>query len=184
MIINKYLAKYHFSEHHKINVNGTNVQIMNAIMTLRKNEISRIMNFLMSVRLIAVKDKKRVINQNKGILLDEMQSNKFIILERSEKELVLGLIGKFWNLSDPMELEINSPAEFLNFDDGEYGVVAFNFLVKEMEGKNVLTTETRIKITDPKSRRKFAIYWFFIYLGSSYIRYLLLKAIKRKVENR
>jgi hypothetical protein len=46
----------------------------------------------------------------------------------------------------------------------------------------LLTTETRIYATDASSRRAFARYWRVIYPGSSLIRRMWLRAIKKRAE--
>lgn len=44
------------------------------------------------------------------------------------------------------------------------------------------STLTRIWAPDEKTRKKFAIYWRIISLGSGWIRIMWLKAIKRRAE--
>jgi len=46
----------------------------------------------------------------------------------------------------------------------------------------LLSTETRVLATDPKTRRNFAAYWFVIRPGSSVIRRELLKVVARRAE--
>ena len=46
----------------------------------------------------------------------------------------------------------------------------------------VVTTETRVCATDPRTRRKFAMYWWTIYPGSALIRRMWLRAIRRRAE--
>jgi hypothetical protein len=50
------------------------------------------------------------------------------------------------------------------------------------EGRTHCSTETRIHVPDPNTRRKFAFYWRIISMGSAFIRVLWLKAIKKKAE--
>jgi len=46
----------------------------------------------------------------------------------------------------------------------------------------LLSTETRIYISDKKSKRRFAMYWMIVYPGSAGIRRIWLKAIKKRAE--
>jgi len=46
----------------------------------------------------------------------------------------------------------------------------------------LLSTETRVLATDPKTRRTFAAYWCVIRPGSSVIRRELLKVVARRAE--
>jgi hypothetical protein len=48
----------------------------------------------------------------------------------------------------------------------------------------LLTTETRVYATDPAARRRFARYWRVIYPGSSLIRRMWLRAIRKRAERR
>ncbi|MBV8202739.1 MAG: hypothetical protein JOZ15_19150, partial [Acidobacteria bacterium] len=49
-------------------------------------------------------------------------------------------------------------------------------------GACVVTTETRVNATDAATRRRFAAYWRVIYPGSSLIRSMWLRAIRRRAE--
>ena len=58
-----------------------------------------------------------------------------------------------------------------------------NFLVEPKdEGWCRVTTETRVFSTDDSARRAFAAYWRIIYPGSSFIRRMWLRAIRRRAE--
>jgi hypothetical protein len=46
----------------------------------------------------------------------------------------------------------------------------------------LLTTETRIHSSDPATNRRFARYWRVIYPGSSIIRFMWLRAIRKRAE--
>ena len=46
----------------------------------------------------------------------------------------------------------------------------------------VVTTETRVFATDEATRKKFALYWWTIRLGSGLIRRMWLRAIRRRAE--
>ncbi len=47
-----------------------------------------------------------------------------------------------------------------------------------------LTTETRVYVTDPSTRRRFALYWRVIYPGSALIRHMWLRAVAHRAEAR
>ena len=48
------------------------------------------------------------------------------------------------------------------------------------DGISFCNTETGIHVPDPKTRRKFALYWRLISFGSGWTRVLWLRAIKHK----
>ncbi len=61
-------------------------------------------------------------------------------------------------------------------DEPGYVKIAFTFTVTP----GVLATETRVLATDPRARRRFAVYWFVIRAGSGLIRRVWLRAIRRR----
>lgn len=78
--------------------------------------------------------------------------------------IVLSLTGQFWRLRGRGE---EAPAT---------AVVDFR------AGPGSLTTETRVHIPDPDSRRKFARYWRIVRPFSGLTRVLVLRAAKRRAE--
>jgi hypothetical protein len=61
--------------------------------------------------------------------------------------------------------------------------IACDFRVRdEGGGWSELTTETRVFASDPRVRRKFALYWRIIYPGSATIRRTWLEAIRQRAE--
>lgn len=57
------------------------------------------------------------------------------------------------------------------------------FRLELVPAGTVLSTETRVLATDPKTRRAFAGYWFVILPGSSAIRREVLKVVARRAES-
>jgi hypothetical protein len=94
------------------------------------------------------------------------------------------MIGQPWELTDGQVVRLAEPQEFVQFTQPDYAKVTMNFYIAESKRPGCLkvSTESRIYVADPKTRNKFARYWFVIYLGSSYIRTLMLQAVKRRAE--
>lgn len=106
-----------------------------------------------------------------------------ILAEQPPRELVAGEISKPWTLKGARPLpSIRDAAGFAAFDRAGFVKVAMNFGVVEHDDGTLLTTETRILATDPRSRRNFGRYWFVIRLGSGAIRRSWLRAIARRAE--
>jgi hypothetical protein len=57
------------------------------------------------------------------------------------------------------------------------------FRLEPVSAGTLLSTETRVLATDPKTRRAFAAYWFVIRPGSSAIRREVLKVVARRAES-
>lgn len=104
------------------------------------------------------------------------------VAEASNEEVVLGLIGKFWQPA-PQEVRLENGAAFLRFDDPAYAKAAMNFHLTSIgNGRTQLTTETRVRVPDPRSRRLFRFYWTLIGFFSGAIRVEMLWRIKRLAE--
>jgi hypothetical protein len=114
--------------------------------------------------------------------LEGLKKTGFVILaEEPPREMVLGLVGRFWRLAgDIQNIEVQ---EFQAFNRPGYAKAVWNFSLQPAD-ENItrLSTETRICCTDKISLRKFRFYWYFIGPFSGFIRKEILKAIKRKVE--
>ena len=111
--------------------------------------------------------------------LKQLEEKGFKILEKNDQEIVFGVIGQFGKLK---KSEIYQIDDFKSFNEKEAGKVATNYYLVESEDKVSLSTETRIYISDKKSKRRFTMYWMIVYLGSALIRRIWLKAIKKRAE--
>jgi hypothetical protein len=61
--------------------------------------------------------------------------------------------------------------------------VAMEFRVEPTSAGTRLSTETRVAATDRRTRRVFAVYWFFIRTGSSAIRREVLRVVAGRAES-
>ncbi|MBN1305788.1 MAG: hypothetical protein JXA13_15225 [Anaerolineales bacterium] len=186
-LLDSYLPVYEFSEFHKIRINAPKEHVFEAIKTLPMVELSPLAHLMFAARELPARLAGKDIppGQSGRPMLESMFEEGFILLEETPgKEIVFGLIGEFWKPDYGIGPQINSPQEFLVCSDPTFAKVAANLSVSETgAGKAALcTTETRIHTADPATRRKFAAYWRIISIGSSLIRILWLRAIKRRAE--
>lgn len=102
--------------------------------------------------------------------------------ERPERELALGVIGRFWTASG--RLVDFAPSEFASFAAPGYAKALWNF---ELEPKGPrrthLRTVTRVSCTDPASRRRFRAYWIVAGPFSSLVRARMLRLVKSAAES-
>ena len=76
-----------------------------------------------------------------------------------------------------------APDEFRTLPAPGYAKAVMNFRVDQSPlAMCVVTTETRVWASDAMTRRKFALYWWTIRLGSGLIRRMWLRAIRRRAE--
>lgn len=170
MLIDEFLSDYDFVEKHGISIRAATADIYRAA-----NEVDFTESFL--IRWLF---RLRGLPSTNVTLMSLSKSRFEILGETQGREMLLGLVGRFWTLKG--DLKKIDGESFKRFDTAGYAKAVWNFALRQ-EGSDVrLTTETRIKCTDPESRRRFGFYWTFIRPFSGLIRMEMLRAIKRRAE--
>jgi hypothetical protein len=98
------------------------------------------------------------------------------------KEIVVGLIGKFWALRKAERVAVRGREHFMAFDQPGFAVSTLSFHVDHEGAGTRVTTITRVRTTDPTSRRDFLRYWRVIGTGSALLRRTWLRAVKERAE--
>jgi uncharacterized protein YndB with AHSA1/START domain len=94
------------------------------------------------------------------------------------RELVLGMVGKFWGSSAPAHPPADLAA-YAAFDEPGWAKAAMNFTLTPERGGTRLDTETRVATTDERMRRLVGLYWMGIRAGSGLMRHDLLRGIDK-----
>lgn len=135
--------------------------------------------------LFALRSLPALLTRGRGLpadkgrpLAEQMLEFGFVTLADEEDELVLGFVGQPWKLSGGSMPRLTAN-EWRAFDEPGHVKAVMNFRA----AGGVLETETRIKATDPVSRKRFARYWRLIRPGSGLIRRSWLRAAKRRAEH-
>jgi hypothetical protein len=103
------------------------------------------------------------------------------LAEEVDREIVLGVTGRFWRLTG--NLEPFDRDAFRRPIPAGFAQAVWNFRVVPGGGSGaVLSTETRVTCGDPSSRRKFRRYWLVVRPFSGLIRTLMLRSIRRACE--
>jgi len=170
MLIDEFLPEHDFIETHCISIRADAADIYRVANEVDFSE-SPVIRWLMRLRGMSVGN----------LTLSNLGKFKFEMLgETLNKEMVIGLVGKFWTVAG--DLQRIDAESFKVFDTTGYAKAVWNFSLAQ-DGENTrLTTETRIKCLDENSRRRFGFYWMFICPFSGLIRMEMLKSIKRKAE--
>ena len=182
MLIDRFLPNYDVIEHHETTVDAPVDVTYRAV---RDFDLARspVVLALLTLRGLpdlfsgAVKPKRR-------LGLDDILDSGFVVLtEEPGREIVLGIVGKFWQLSSGVHrIEAD---EFTGFDTPGFAKAAWNFVVEERAGGgSTVVTETRVACTDADSLRKFTLYWRLVGPFSALIRHELLRTINRDAEPR
>ena len=170
MLIDDFMPSYDFNETHDIEICATTENVFRAL-----NEVdfceSVIVRWLFRLRGIPAEK----------MTLRELRKLRFETLAESKnRELLLGLAGRFWTLTGDLQ-KINA-RNFREFNEKGFAKGVWNFSLNEKRGKTILTTETRVKCADAESRKSFGFYWTFIQPFSGLVRKEILKTIKRRAE--
>ena len=111
-----------------------------------------------------------------GSLVEAMRASGFEVrAEEPETEVVLGAVGQPWRARGGIRPDV----DFASFGEPGYAKMALNFRATG----NVLSTETRVLLTDANARRRFRLYWLAIRPFSALTRILWLRAAKRRTEH-
>jgi hypothetical protein len=104
--------------------------------------------------------------------------------EQEEREIVLGLTGKFWKLGG--SIAPTAAATFRHGPPRGYAQAAWNFALTPATqggpGGTWLTTETRVRCGDKTARRCFGAYWLLVRPFSGLLRRVMLRSIRREAE--
>jgi hypothetical protein len=93
-------------------------------------------------------------------------------------ELVLGQVSRPWKGVAVSAQLPTTPEQFASFDEPGFAKIATSLRVHRYgSDSSILTMETRVAITDDKSRRRFRRYWLVIGPFSSLIRRMALRQL-------
>jgi len=178
-LIDELLPRFDEVERHARLVRATPAAVSAA---LRRVDLldSRTIRWLVALRSApgALRHPRRMSRRPTLRLDDMLTRGGFILLgERPERELALGVVGRFWTL-DGERLRLDGPG-FAAFDRPGYAKAVWDFRLTPEGNATRLSTETRILCLDAESRRRFRRYWRVIRPFSGLIRRALLRAVDR-----
>jgi hypothetical protein len=102
--------------------------------------------------------------------------------ERPQVVISAGL-SQAWRLLGGLTPPLLDAAALRAWSDPGWIKVAMEFRLEPTPAGTLLSTETRILATDPRSRRSFAAYWFLIRASSAAIRREVLRVVARRAES-
>ncbi len=170
MLIDDFLPEFDFVERHETTVQASTADILRAV-----NEVDFAESWpIWSLFLLRGLPTEKITLRN-------MRESRFEKLaETPNRELLLGIAGKFWKPSGEMR-KIDGDS-FRSFDEPGFAKAVWNFAVEENDRSAVLSTETRVQCLDADSRRSFGIYWTIIRPFSGLVRMEMLRLIKQRAE--
>ncbi len=175
-LIDDYLPVYQFSETHGCIIGADARTILDAVLMFRP-DADPFFKIVIGLREWPMRLFRRSKKLPKPFGL-----NNFTQLERTDHEIVYGLIGRFWRLDFGLH-RITDAHAFKAFDQAGLAKLALGFAIRPCsEGRNQLVTQTRVFCPDQRTRLAFTPYWWLIRPVSGLIRRRILSSIKSASE--
>ena len=166
-MLDELIPSYDFRERHSTSVSATPAATLAAVKATTLREMPGV-GPLLALRGIRAARNRPLVAELVGLGFDRLVD--------AEDELVLGYVGRPWRPAGGRRVRPASPEAWAAFDEPGYAKAALCF--RAVDGR--LETETRIRLTDAASRRRFALYWALIRPWSGLIRRSWLRAARRR----
>jgi hypothetical protein len=154
--LDAFLPKYDYSTRHEVSVAANPALVDRALREVTFREVPLVRGLLLARGL--------GLRKAEDTVLATMVPRATVLEDIPGEGLILRLNGQFWRLRGRGP---EAPA-----------TAVIDFRVQP----GSLTTETRVHVPDPVSRRRFAQYWRVVRPFSGVIRMVLLRAAKRRAE--
>lgn len=186
-LIDRFMPAFDMSEHHEAFVRAPAPVAYGAMLRLDLAR-SRVTLVLLAFRglfaLAQPREARRLYGprvRRPRLTLGDLQEAGFVVLgEQPGKEVVLGVVGRFWQPGSGIR-RVQAPA-FVSWNEPGYGKAVLNFAVRPAPDGSVVSTETRVRCTDERARRAFRRYWRVIGPFSGLIRGRALALVKAEAE--
>ena len=195
MILDELMPQYHVAERHQTLVRAAPRAVFAALREtdLAGGPLTRLLFTLRAVPAVAI----ALVRSPRGALaewrerraqhvlrLADFQRAGFrIVGEHAPDELVIGLLGRFWTPRGSIRNDVSVETFRAGPPPGQ-ALAGWNFSIHaRADGVTELRTETRVWCA-PDAWPKFRLYWFIVRPGSGLIRRSMLRAIRRRAEQR
>ncbi len=182
MLIDRFLPQPEVVSRHETVVSASAERVWAAARALDLGQ-SPVVKVLFALRSLPGLLSRATRARRLGMNMEGLLGTGFVLLgEVPGDEVVLGLVGRFWTPAGGIVRV--APEDFTDFQRPGFAVAAWNFTVRGPAGGPVrLATETRVRLTDPASRRSFRAYWTVVGPFSGLIRREMLRTVRRAAEN-
>lgn len=180
VLIDEFMPSFDVSERHHTLVEATAERAYEATrrVDLARSKVIRALFVARGIPLI-VRGRRA---ERRRMTLDDLVRAGFVWLgEEPGREMVLGIVGTFWKPTGGVRRI--DPSEFASFDEPGVAKAAWNFrVISDGDERSFVVTETRVRVPDDASRRKFLLYWAVIGSFSGLIRKQALALVKAEAE--
>ena len=190
--LDQVVPAYQFNEFHSVRITARKEKVYTALKQVTAEEIL-FFHTLIWLRRMGRPGPESILNSPANMpLLEVATKTTFILLaEEPNQEIAFGtLVAAPCGWRPRGERTPEAFKALLASQQPGFALAAMNFRLEDCDTQarqvsgpcTLLTTETRVYATDASSRRAFAHYWRVIYPGSSLIRRMWLRAIKKRAE--
>lgn len=184
MRLDDVMPRYDVASAHQIAVYSTPQQAYDAFLRITPAELP-LARMLFAVRSLPGKLRRRnpMPAGTSEPMLRQMQRAGFVVLaEEPGREIVIGAIGRFWRLSEPLQRGIDAD-RFSAPPESGLARAVMNVSIEAGGSGCVVRTETRVALPDDETGRRFRRYWRVVGPGSALVRRDILRAVKKRAEN-
>ncbi len=155
--LDRFLPDYHFVERHAIRVRAPAYVVYRATREVTAAEMP-LVPLLFSLRALPARLKGHRyrfasrVHQRRPLLEIVLSGNFILLADQPDREIAVGTIGRFWQLSGGGSAKVANPATFTSFADPTYAKATLDFRLEPLlDGTTRLTTETRIFTPAPSA---------------------------------
>lgn len=180
MLIDEFMPSFDVSERHHTMVHAPADRAYEAT---RRVDLARskIVRALFAARGIPLLVRGRRPAPRSMTLEDLVRAGFVWLGEDLDREVVLGVVGSFWKPTGGVRRV--DPGEFAAFDEPGVAKAAWNFrVIPDGDERSFVITETRVRVPDEVSRRKFLLYWAVVGSFSGLVHKQALALIKADAE--
>jgi len=180
--LDEFAPAYQFSEFHRIHISASRDRVYRAVKEVTAAEIL-FFRTLTWIRRLGRPGPESVLDapEHQPLIQVATRTSFLTLADDPGRELLVGTVV----LAPAGDGAMPEPTSewFKALDAPGFAKAMMNFRFEDAGSQAcLLTTETRVFATDASAQRRFAAYWRVIYPGSSLIRRMWLRAIKRRAE--
>lgn len=182
-LLDAVMPRWDVNELHDVWLDAPTADAWAALLATTGREV-RLLGPLMALRRLPARLLGRPGGGGDGAvpLFGVLEEGGFVrVAEEDGREIVFGVVGRFWRPAGNAPVSISDRAGFEAFAEPGYAKAAMSFLVRREGGGTRLVTETRVIGTDETARRRFRRYWRLIRPGSGALRRSWLAAVRRRL---
>ncbi len=172
MTLDDIIPAAHFSERHRRLVAAEPERVWAALQELRTSDLP-VTRRLMAIRALARSEPPKRILDDPPVPA---------LAADPPRSIVAGGVMQPWKRGGGAEPPALDAPALRAFADPGWVKCGVDFVLTPHPAGTLLTTETRVAATDPRTRRRFGLYWLLIRAGSGLIRRELLLATARAAE--